>query len=98
MPKPETKNAGFRIVMDGETNSILASGTDGGIYLIDRDSSSDISSPFGTTDLKHNTLMMDVFGRLIAYKGRTQAHEGYPGIAEVRVVDPHHVPEGFSAT
>lgn len=93
--QPKGQNAGFRLVMDRGGDSILVSGQDGFVYLVDRTKDYDLSAPWGTTDLTHNTLMLDVFGRLVAYKGVTGGD--FPTLAEIRVVDPKQVPVGWRA-
>lgn len=82
-------------MMDGGGDSFLVLGKDGFVYLVDRAMDYDLSAPWGTTDLTRNILMLDVFGRLVAYKGIDGGD--FPALAEIRVVDPKHIPVGWRA-
>ncbi|KAJ4158394.1 uncharacterized protein LMH87_008921 [Akanthomyces muscarius] len=82
-------NVGFRIIMDEDKTSILVSGQDGHIYLVGTDELYDVSSPWGTIDLKSNGVNLDVFGRIMAYYPDKYARL----IADVGMYEPDKVPD-----
>lgn len=65
LPSPDNK-AGFRIIMDQDKSSILVSGTDGHIYLVDSKQNYDMTAPWGTIDINSQTVNLDVFGRIMS--------------------------------
>lgn len=65
LPSPNSK-AGFRIIMDQDKSSILVSGTDGHIYLVDSKQNYDMTAPWGTIDINSQTVNLDVFGRIMS--------------------------------
>jgi hypothetical protein len=107
-PKQADQDQAFRILMDAESGTIMVTGEDGGIYLVGKDQGYDTSAPWGTLDKKENPITLDVFGRVVAYKSLPHAERykdpklQYAGfgqyIADLRVVDPTNVPEGYRAT
>ncbi|KAJ5108768.1 hypothetical protein N7456_005443 [Penicillium angulare] len=106
-PKKVFKDQAFRLMMDSESETIMVSGEDGGVYLVGKNQGYDLSAPWGTLDKKENPISMDVFGRVLAFKflphakkyDITHAIAGFgQGIADVIVVDPTKVPEGYKAT
>lgn len=81
-------NTGFTIVMDEDKSSLLVSGTDGGIYLVGTKESYDLSSPWGTLDLKSGMLDLDAFGRIMSYA----FYGNVPYVAKLSVWNPAEVP------
>ena len=65
LSRPDSK-AGFRIIMDEDKSSILVSGTDGHIYLVDSKQNYDMTAPWGTIDINSQTVNLDVFGRIMS--------------------------------
>lgn len=90
LKRPETK-AGFQIIMDEDKTSILVAGEDGYVYLVKTDENYDISAPWGTIDMKSNTVNLDVFGRIM-----TNALISYH-LATVMVYDVDKVPSNRKA-
>lgn len=94
--------------MDSESSTIMVSGEDGGIYLVGKDQGYDTSAPWGTLDKKENPITLDVFGRVVAFRFLPHAEKykdpkyqiaGFgQAIADLVVVDPTKVPEGYRAT
>ena len=106
-------NTGFRIIMDYNKTSILVSGKDGYIYLIESNEQYDTSSPWGSIDLKSPGVDVDVFGRIMSYKasemltiplktrksGKSVTITSQSlGAADVRVSDPGHMPNTDKAS
>lgn len=80
---------GFRLIMDQDKSSILVSGKDGYVYLVDSSEQYDASSPWGTIRMDSPGVDIDVFGRILAYLPEMQ----YALSAEVRVWDPSEIPD-----
>jgi len=83
--RPPDSKAGFKVIMDQKKTSVLASGKDGYIYLVETTQNYDLSSPWGTVDLKSDTVNLDVFGRIMSSITKGSA-------SEVRVYSPNKVP------
>jgi hypothetical protein len=83
---------GFRIIMDQAQGSILVSGTDGFVYLVDSEEKYDVSSPWGTVDISSNLVNLDVFGRVLATAQPGGDEDIYNFAAEVRLFKPEKVP------
>ncbi|KAJ5273954.1 hypothetical protein N7478_009079 [Penicillium angulare] len=108
VPKKTYKDQAFRILMDSKGETIMVSGEDGGLYLVGKNQGYDTSAPWGTLDKKENPISLDVFGRVLAFKSLPRAVDyqdfkyqfaGYgQGIADLVVVDPTKVPDGYQAT
>jgi len=82
-----TNNLGFKVIMDEARTSILVSGRDGFIYLVDTESGYDVSSPWGSVNLTSGTVNLDVFGRVIAF---TPDRHTYL-VAQLKVYEPDKV-------
>lgn len=77
--------------MDYDKTSILVSGKDGYVYLTTTDSKYDTSSPWGSTDLRTDSLSLDVFGRVLSYI----PDQAYKNVAEIKVWTPTKVPWNY---
>lgn len=95
---------GFKIVMAADSGSIMVTGTNGGLYLVDKDKGYDVSAPWGTLDTKAKPLTLDVFGRVLSYKllksynKQDTLGQHAPMLADLMVSDPKSVPVGYKAT
>jgi hypothetical protein len=95
---------GFKILMAADGGSIVVSGTNGGLYLVDKDKGYDVSAPWGTLDTKAKPLTLDVFGRVLSYKllktldKRDSLGKDAPMLADLMVSEPQDVPVGYKAT
>ncbi|KAK3302880.1 uncharacterized protein B0T15DRAFT_559308 [Chaetomium strumarium] len=61
-----TNNMGFKVIMNEDRTSILVSGKDAFVYLVDTQEAYDVSSPWGSVNLASGTINFDVFGRVLS--------------------------------
>jgi len=88
-----SNNLGFRVIMDEDKSSILVSGRDGYVYLTTSEQNYDLSAPWGSVNLTSETVSLDVFGRVIAYKTDTHIRIS----SEIKVFEPSKVPKNWRA-
>ena len=79
---------GFKIIMDYNKTSILVSGKDGYIYLVEAGENYDTSAPWGSIDLNSPGVDVDVFGRVMSYVDAGDARFA----VKQRVWDPKALP------
>ncbi|KAJ5086417.1 hypothetical protein NUU61_007724 [Penicillium alfredii] len=103
---------GFRILMDGKSDTILVTGNDGSLYLVGKNQGYDISAPWGTIDKGENPLTLDVFGRILSYlplkpsfQSLRELHglsrllaDQHPILADLAVSQPHQIPFAYKST
>ncbi|KAJ6081027.1 hypothetical protein N7499_005901 [Penicillium canescens] len=95
---------GFKILMAADSGTIMVSGTNGGLFLVEKDKGYDVSAPWGTLDTKANPLTLDVFGRVLAYKllkasdKKDRLGTNAPIVADLMVSEPQSVPVGYRST
>ncbi|KAH8881082.1 hypothetical protein GQ53DRAFT_773647 [Thozetella sp. PMI_491] len=84
-------NAGYRVIMESEREFIVLSGKDGFIYLAKPDATTDVSAPWGSSDIKSGSLVFDVFGRALSHG------EVKDGVVSITVQDTAKVPSSDRA-
>ncbi|OQD84941.1 hypothetical protein PENANT_c011G02128 [Penicillium antarcticum] len=95
---------GFKIIMAADSGTIMVSGTNGGLFMVDKNDGYDVSAPWGTLDTKENPLTLDVFGRVLAYKLLKSSDKkdifgmNAPIVADLMVSEPQSVPVGYRST
>jgi hypothetical protein len=86
----------YNIIKDFADTTILVSGTDGGIYLINTTEANDLSAPWWCLGPDRNIASVDTFGRLLSF--RETGPSGSPYITiEMSVHDPEKMPQGHHA-
>ncbi|KAJ5924822.1 hypothetical protein N7466_009009 [Penicillium verhagenii] len=88
-PKSEVE---YVIVMDEAGETILVSGTDGGIYLVKTKEAYDLSAPWGSV-AGQGSITADTFGRFLSYRYVPSGTKNLD-LAEISVHDPASMPEG----
>ena len=80
--------------MATDAGTIMVSGTNGGLFLVEKDKGYDVSAPWGTLDTKANPLTLDIFGRVLAYKllkasdKKERLGTNAPIVADLMVLEP----------